>query len=137
MLILFMFILGDGAIICIGDSMPGRPMRPFLTVGVGVREGSSSICSPNRHMNASLPELCIAMLGRTIGDVTNANGVGEPAGGDVGEDGESGVVGVPSAGEVRREVVKERSMFSRESVDPWERALPVLGSSMIPRRPSE
>jgi len=114
--------------------MPGRPMRPFLTVGACVCAASSSICSAKRHMNASLPELCNTMLGRTSG---RAVVVGEPAGrgGDKGK--ESGVVGVEGAGEVSGEVVKERSTFSRESVDPCARALLVFGSSMIPRWPAE
>jgi hypothetical protein len=83
-------------------------------------------------MNASLPELCIVMLGRTSGAVR----VGKVVGG-ADEVGKSGVVGVDGAGELRGEVVKERSMLSRERVDPCARALLVLGSSMIPRCPAE
>lgn len=120
-----MFIDGGG-INCIWGINPGRPMRPFLTVGAFVFVGSSNICNAKRHMKASLPELCIV----TLGMMSGAAGEGKPVGEGCGA---SGVVGEAGAGEVRGEVVKERSKFSRERVDPCTRALLVFGSSMIPR----
>ena len=88
-------------------------MNPFFTVGTCV-SGSKSIWRAKRHINASLPELCILQFGKMIGLC-----LGE---GTVGSTGSGGSV-------------NERRRFSKERVVPDDRGLLVFGWSIGVRNP--